>query len=49
MNEKSKKFDTVMEYYDSGFWSVKKVRNAVVKGWITEAEFTEITGEPYNG
>ena len=46
--EKSKKFDLVMGYYNDGLWSIKKVRNAVVKGWITEEEFTEITGEPYN-
>lgn len=45
---KSKKFDLVKKYYDSGLWSVKKVRNAVVKEWITEEEFTEITGEEYS-
>ena len=44
---RSKKFDLVKNYYDSGLWSIKKVRNAVAKGWITEEEFTEITGEPY--
>ena len=44
---KSKKFDLVKTYYDSGLWSIKKVRNAVVKEWITEEEFMEITGEPY--
>lgn len=43
----SKKFDTVKWYYDIGAWDEKKVRNAVVKGWITEAEFEEITGKPY--
>ena len=47
MLEKSKKFDLVKKYYDEGLWSVKKVRNAVIKGWITEEEFTEITGEPF--
>lgn len=45
---KSKKFDLVKQYYDDGRWSIKKVRDAVVKGWITEEEFTEITGEPFN-
>ena len=44
---KSKKFATVKMYYDRGLWDIDKVRNAVVKGWITEAEFTEITGEEY--
>ena len=48
MTEKSKKYDLVKSYYDDGLWSLKKVRNAVVKGWITEEEFTEITGMPYN-
>lgn len=49
MTEKSKKFDLVKEYYDAGLWSIKKVRNAVVKGWITVEEFKEITGEDYDG
>ena len=43
----SAKFDKVQQYYQIGSWSVAMVRNAVVKGWITEDEFTEITGEPY--
>ncbi len=43
----SKKFDVVKKYFDGGFWSVKQVRNAVVKGWITEDEFEEIVGEEY--
>ncbi len=43
----SKKFEKVKRYYDDGLWSMKKVRNAVVMGWITEEEFLEITGEPY--
>lgn len=44
---KSKKFAKVRQHYEDGFWSIKKVRDAVMKGWITEEEFTEITGEPY--
>ena len=43
----SEKFETVKKYYDMGFWSEAKVRNAVVKGWITEAEFQTITGKEY--
>ena len=43
----SDKFETVYKYYKLGKWSIAKVRNAVVKGWITEEEFTIITGEPY--
>ena len=43
----SPKYAKVKTYYDGGLWSIDKVRNAVVKGWITAAEFTEITGEAY--
>ena len=46
--EKSKKFGLVKRYFDEGFWSIKKVRNAVVKGWITAEEFQEITGEVFS-
>lgn len=45
--EHSPKYEKVKNYYDTGLWSKAKVHNAVVKGWITEAEFEEITGEPY--
>lgn len=47
MAKKSKYYDTVKAHYDDGFWSIKKVRNAVKKQWITEEEFEEITGEQY--
>lgn len=43
----SKNFEKVKRYYDEGNWTKKMVRNAVVKGWITEAEYTEIVGEAY--
>ena len=43
----SPKYELVKGYYDSGKWSKKAVRNAVVKGWITAAEYEEITGEVY--
>lgn len=43
----SKKFDKVKGYYDNGFWNKEMVANAVVKGWITAAEYEEIVGEPY--
>lgn len=43
----SPKYDKVKYYYDNGFWDKNKVKNAVVKGWITEEEYTEITGDPY--
>ena len=41
------KFEKVKYYYDHGLWSIDRVRNAVVKGWITAAQFKEITGEDY--
>lgn len=45
--EHSKNFDKVKRYYDQGLWGINKVRQAVVKGWITEEEFKEITGQDY--
>ncbi len=47
MEEHSKKFMTVKEYYDRKLWNESRVHNAVVKGWITAAEFKEITGKDY--
>ncbi len=41
------KFQKVKYYYDNGLWDINRVRNAVVKNWITAEEFEEITGEPY--
>lgn len=43
----SSKFQKVKYYYDNGLWDINRVRNAVVKNWITAEEFEEITGEPY--
>jgi hypothetical protein len=43
----SKYYNLVKKNYDNGFWSIDKVRNAVVKGWITVDEYEEITGEVY--
>ena len=47
MNEHSDKFDLVKRYYDTGLWKKKAVKNAVIKNWITAAEYEEITGEIY--
>lgn len=47
MVTKSKNYDIVKEHYDDGFWSLKKVRNAVKAKWITPEEFFEITGVEY--
>ena len=43
----SEKFNKVKNYYDKGLWNKAMVRNAVVKGWITEEEYEAITGEVY--
>ena len=48
----SKNFDKVRNYYNTivnveRLWNENRVRNAVVKEWITEGEFKEITGEDY--
>lgn len=42
----SRKFEKVKSYYDKLLWTKEQVANAVKKGWITEAEFFEITGTP---
>ncbi len=44
----SKHFKKVKMYFDSGLWSIERVRNAVVKGWITAQEYKIITGEEYD-
>ena len=44
----SRKYSTVKGYYDKGLWNKTMCRNAVVKGWITPEEYTEITGEEYS-
>jgi len=43
----SKQFEKIKRYYDEEFWNDVRVRNAVVKGWITPEEYEGITGEPY--
>ena len=43
----SSKFEKVKSYYERGMWDISRVRNAVVKGWITAVEFEIITGELY--
>ena len=49
MNEHSKMFYTIKEYYDTGKWSKKAVRNAVIKPvghpYITVEEYEEIAEE----
>lgn len=43
----SKNFEKVKSYYDKGLWSIERVRQAVVKEWITKEEYKEIIGEDY--
>lgn len=43
----SAKFETVKKWYDRGMWTKERVKNAVVKKWITATEFKTITGEKY--
>lgn len=41
------KYEKVKYYYDHKLWSKKQVRNAVIKGWITESDYWLITDEEY--
>lgn len=41
------KFEKVKNFYESGLWNIKRVRDSVEKKWITPDEFYEITGENY--
>lgn len=43
----SDRFERVRDFYDSGSWDVKKVREAVEKEWITKDEFRIITGHDF--
>lgn len=43
----SKNFDKVKTFFDTKMWGEDRVRNAVLKGWITEEEFVEIVGVEY--
>lgn len=37
-------FESIKKWYDMGLWSAAQVRQAVLKGVITEAQYKEITG-----
>ena len=43
----SNKFYVVKKYYNLKMWNEDRVRNAVVKNWITADEFKEIVGVDY--
>jgi len=40
-------FEKIKNYYDKGLWTKEMVRNAVIKGKITSAQYKLITGEDY--
>lgn len=42
------KFEKVKHYYDTGLWSISRVRDAVIKDWITSEQYAEITGKEYD-
>ena len=44
----SEKYEEYQKYYDLGIWSKAKLRNAVIKGKLTESEYEEITGSELN-
>ena len=46
--EHSDQFEKVKRYYNIGMWNIDRVRNAVLKGWITEPEFAEIATTPHS-
>lgn len=43
----SDNFEKVKRFYTLKVWNETRVRNAVKMSWITEEEFTEITGNDY--
>ena len=43
----SENFEKVKRFYILKVWNETRVRTAVKMGWITEEEFTEITGNDY--
>lgn len=46
--EHSLRFEKVKKHFNRGFWDETRVKNAVIKNWITEAEYEEITNLPYS-
>ena len=40
-------YEKIKGYYDTGLWSVERVKNMVKKHIITQDEFYEIVGEIY--
>lgn len=42
------KYERIKKYYNEGLWNIDRVRDAVTKGFITEDQFEEITGQVYD-
>lgn len=40
-------YERIKKYYELGVWSKERVRQAVVKGWLSAEEYRGITGEDY--
>lgn len=40
-------YERIKRFYDGGLWTESMVRDAVIKGVITEVLYEEITGNPY--
>ena len=45
--ERSPKYEKVRGYYVRGLWDLRRVKNAVIKNWITSEEFRLITGTEF--
>jgi hypothetical protein len=43
----SNRFESIQSFYDSGAWDTQKLRDAVMKNWITKEEFRIITGHDF--
>lgn len=41
------KYEKVKNYFENGLWSLNRVADAVIKGWITIEEYYKITGEQF--
>ena len=39
--------ERIEKWYKMGLWTEEMVRNAVIKGKLTEEEYQEIVGEEY--
>lgn len=37
--------EKINKWYEQGLWTAEMVRNAVIKGKLTEEEYREIVGE----